>query len=450
MFFLKKTHIFIFVVAMIMRLLALHSFAEEKSLLYVSDSLTYLQVGKNLITHGIYSMEVSSTPHPDNFRTPLYPLFLIPFIWLKTSLYVPAIVQNIFMSLGIVVFLFLSQKIFGRAESLLAACFFALEPFTALISSQIMTEAIFVPLFLLSLLLVALYIKNKKIVNLISGAIFLALAALTRPIAFYLFLTIPLAVLLAEKNKKLFLKNSFLALVSFFIVVSPWLLFNAIKLNTAEFSSVSNMQFYAYHGRMFDEWRHRNDTSTNDRLPQLDLSTINDTFDARAIPLIKSTGLRYLKAHWSEYLIYHFIRLPSLYTDSGYASILNGLPFLKFNYDTVKGGFFDQLTVGKFSDVLHTIVSQPLFLVLLFADLFFILIALLALLNPLFHYLIHKKIPAFILWLILVLSIYTIIASPIGGARFRIPINPILFILAMNSLFLFNGWRKEKQLTKTL
>lgn len=445
--FSKKIYLLIFVAAMAIRLLALYSFAGEKSLLYISDSLTYLQVGKNLLTHGVYSMEVSPTPHPDNFRTPLYPLFLIPFIWLKSSLYLPAIIQNILMSFGILVFLFFSQKIFSRTEAVLAAAFFALEPFTALISSQIMTEAIFVPLFLLSLFFIALYIEQKKRAYLLWGAALLAMAALTRPIAFYFFLTIPVAVWLAEKQLKVFLKNSALSLAIFFLVVSPWLFFNLTILKTTEFSSVADMQFYAYHGRMFDTWRHEHGAGASDSLPILDLHAINDTFDARAIPPLKSTGLTYIKKHLSEYLIYHFIRLPSLYTDSGYASILNGLPFLKFNYDTVTGGFFDQLASGNILKTLSLVKQQPFFLILFAADLFFVLMAVLCFLNPLFQYLAHKKISTFTWWLLFVLLAYTLISSPIGGARFRIPIDPLLFIMAANSLFLYAEWRKKQSTT---
>ena len=73
----RKIAILIFVTAFILRLFVLWSFDSEKSLLYVADSLTYLQTAKNMLEHGVYSMEISDAPHPDNFRSPLYPAFLL-------------------------------------------------------------------------------------------------------------------------------------------------------------------------------------------------------------------------------------------------------------------------------------------------------------------------------------------------------------------------------------
>lgn len=443
----KKISLIIFAAALLIRTMALLSWHNETSLYYVSDSYTYRQIAINLLEHHTYSMEISPTPHPDNFRTPLYPLFLLPFVYFKTSMYLPVIIQNILMALGIVWTYILATRIWGERAARYAALLFALEPFTALIGTQIMTEPIFTTLFVPALLYFALYLKEEKKDYLNYGAILLALAALTRPVAFYLFVLIPLIVFFAKNRQEIF-KKIFIPLGIFFLILSPWLYFITTTLKTTDFSSLSSFDIYAYHGVYFDRWRAEH--GATDRLPVIDLKQISDTLDARPIPVIKAVGLAYIKKHFFEYAFYHFIRLPRLWTDSAYANILNGLPGLHFSYNSVTEGFVDQISITHFyRTAILPIKNQLAFLILLFADLFFIITALLALINPLVYFLRHRKLPRPALLIVAFLVLYTVLASPIGGARFRIPVNFFIFVLAIDSLYLLKKSAKERTLPPT-
>ncbi len=430
-----------------MRLLALYSFAEEKSLLYISDSLTYLQVANNVIHHGIFSMEIpaplidgsaattSFIPHPDNFRTPLYPLFLIPFILLKTSLYVPVVVQSVILSAAMVLFYLLGRRLVPEPVAALATIALAFEPFGALIGAQIMTESLFLIWFILSVLYLLLAIKEHSPRYLLIGAGLLGLAAITRPVAFYLgILIIPIAALFM--GLKTHWKKGLLAVTLFCLVASPWLYYNFFIIKTTEFSSLSSFDLYAYHGKYFDLWRASRGADPGDRLPFIDLNTVNATFDGRAIPLLKSTGLAYIKAHPIEYLWYHLLRLPALYTDSGYSSLLNGVPFLHLNFDSVTGGVFDGLVWSRPKTTLATLRHQPVLISLLGADLLFVIITLLAAAHPLIYFRRFRQWPRELLLVLALLIVYTGLASPIGGARLRIPVNFFLFLLAFHSLWL--------------
>lgn len=440
----KKIFIIIFILAIIMRLAALLSFAGEKSLIYVNDSLTYLQVSKNIIQHGAYSMEISNTPHPDNFRTPLYPFFLIPFVALNTSLYLPAIVQIIIMSFGAGLVFWLGQKIFNRRVAIIAAVLFALEPFGALISAQIMTEAIFVSLFAPAVFLFALYINNNKAFLFYLASGLLALASLTRPIALPLVILIPLAAWLGKIvfKQSFNYKRTLFSLAIFIAIIFPWVWFNYSKVHTFKFSSVNDMQLYAYHGKIFDAWRGENGAAPNDRLPNLDLSPINNTFNAAAIPPIKAVGVNYIKSHLAQYIYFHIWRSPQLFTDSGYASILNGVPFLHFYLDTSSGGLLEQLS-KNFNNSLNMLKNQPALILLGLADVFYILLVIFAIINPLIYYKLNKTWPADKLFLVFIIIIYALLTSPIGGARMRIPVNSLLFILALDTLFLIKKATKR-------
>ena len=169
------------------------------------------------------------------------------------------------------------------------------------------------------------------------------------------------------------------------------------------------MQVYEYHGRYFDEWRAKHGAPANDRLPEIDLSPINNTLNAQAIPPVKAVGLAYLKAHFPEYLLFYFSRMPNLFIDSGYSTVINGLTLIN---------------------------GQALAVMLFLASSFFVIISLLALLNPLFHYKINRQWPKEKIFLIIVILLYTAIATPISAARFRIPLNFFLFLLAIDAVFI--------------
>ncbi|MDO8499677.1 MAG: glycosyltransferase family 39 protein [bacterium] len=443
----KTIIIIIFLLALAMRFAALASFHEAKSLIYVNDSLTYLQVAKNLLTHGVYSMEISATPHADNFRTPLYPFFLLPFVWSSASLYTIAIVQNIIASIGIVIFYWLAKKLMDHKIALAAALLGALEPFTALINSQIMTEAIFGSLFLTALILLAIFITDEHPAKLYMAALLLGLSSLARPIASPFMILLPLAgIFVYIKNKRFPFKKIGAAIGISVLVVLPWMFFTWTRLHTLSFSSINNMQLYAYHGKLFDAWRYQRDPAITDRLPEISLDPINNTFSAAAIPPVHAVGLNYIKQHWTEYLLFHLVRTPRLFTDSGYASILNGLPWLHFNFDSSGGGLLDEMLYGQFGHAFAMLRDQPVAILLLFADIGFALTALLALANPLSHYLYNKKWPLPSLFLVLFILLYTLVASPISGARFRIPINPLLFMLAIDSIFMLYRLHTTKKI----
>lgn len=434
--------VIIFLAAVGVRLAALSSWAEEKSLFYVSDSHTYVQVAKNLLAHGIYSMELSDTPHPDNYRTPLYPLFLLPFVAAGISYYVPVVVQTMLAGAGMVLIFLISRPMFPRPVALLSALAFAVEPFTALISAQLMTEPIFLMFFIPSILLLARFITTPQSRLLLGGSALLALSALTRPVAFYLFICIPLAAFLSRVPG--WYKKALAGLGLFFLIISPWLIFITTQVKTLAYSSLSSFDIYAYHATYFDRWRAERGANADDRLPVIDLKIINETFDARPIPLIKSVGSAYLEKHWDEYAFYHVSRIPRLFTDSGYASIMNGLPFAGVQYDSSSGGFLDELTKTGFG-ALGRIRQQPFFLFLLVADLLFVLITLLALGNPLAHFKTTRTVPKDRLLLLFIVLIYSVLASPIGGARLRIPLNFLLFLLALDTVAALWAHRKTQR-----
>ncbi|MDP3784929.1 MAG: hypothetical protein Q8R12_02530 [bacterium] len=416
----KKIAILIFITALVLRLFVLWSFDSEKSLLYVADSLTYLQTAQNMLEHGVYSMEISQAPHPDNFRTPLYPVFLVPFVYLESSLYFPALANALLMSLAAAFVFIFGRKIFDGKVAAGGAFLFALEPIGAIISSQIMAEALFMFFLVPALFELGFYVRDGKRRELFLGALFLALSALVRPVAIWFFVLLPLAARLAGPPKKF--KELGIALLIFIGVLSPWVFYNVFILSTLGPYSQSDMALYTYHAKLFSEWLGEPDT-----LRYVNYNAMEKSFDARVIPEMKRAALELILSRPFEYAWFHLTRIYRLFSDSGLVNVLNGLPFASLHYDAGGGGLLES---GNFA----ALRGKPSLAVLLLADLAIGLISVLAFLNPFFIKKISDENFKPKLFFVFVIIFYALLASPIGGPRLRIPLNPLLFLLALDAL----------------
>ncbi len=417
----NKIAILIFSAALLLRLFVLWSFDSERSLLYVADSLNYLQTAQNMLAEGIYSTQISQPPHPDNFRTPFYPAFLVPFVYLKTSLYLPALAGAILMSLAAVFVFIFGKKIFDRKTAAAGALLFALEPVGAIISSQLMAEAMFMLFFVPAVFKLGFYVRSGRRRELLLGALFMALAALTRPVAIWFFVLIPIVILLAGLNREN-LKNFLLAFLIFLGVLSPWLFYSFFTLGTWGLYSQSDMALYTYHAKLFSEW-----LGEPEALRSVNYEAMEKNFDARVIPEMKKAALELITSRPFEYARFHLAKTYRLFSDSGFVNVLNGLPYPQFHYDSAQGGFLES---GDFV----ALREKPPLIILLLADLAIVLISVLAFLNPFFVRKFSGENYKPKLFFVFVIIIYALLASPIGGPRLRIPLNPLLFLLALESI----------------
>lgn len=110
-----------------------------------------------------------------------------------------------------------------------------------------------------------------------------------------------------------------------------------------------------------------------------------------------------------------------------------------------RGGYLEQMNFFHPLVIIRQIIHQPALIILIFADLFFILVSILALFNPLIRKKTGASSPVYqisIFWVSL-LILYAFITSPFGGARYRIPVNPIIFLLAVDSLLTILKFHKS-------
>lgn len=239
-----KTEVWIFLLAFGVRFLyaifVQFKFGSHGFLAYSDAFSFYLPLAKNLIENGIFSMYSAPPYVPDAYRTPLYPLFIAGFLWLKLPLFAIIFAQNIMAGVMAVLIYRIGILIFdppagGRNIGLFTAILMSLEPMSIYWNNLLMSDYLFALLFVLAFYYFIL--KRYYLFAFIFG-----LAALTRSIGFYWFPVFLLFLLLSNPIAKW--KNVFFAILIFLTVLFPWVLRNKTVFDTWQLSSASWYNLY--------------------------------------------------------------------------------------------------------------------------------------------------------------------------------------------------------------
>lgn len=206
-----------------------------------SDAETFLTVAGNLFANGVMSQMTEEPFVLDSLRTPLYPLFLAFFLWLKIPLLGIVTVQNIFAGFSSVFIYKIGKILFNSgAVGIIAALLFIFEPISIYWNNLLMADNLFSFLFLFAFYLFV--IKRFYFFPVVLG-----LATLTRPIGLY-FLPLFLLAFVFQHYRGLDFswKKLLLICLLFLLILSPWMIRNKIIFNTWELSSVGWLNLYIF------------------------------------------------------------------------------------------------------------------------------------------------------------------------------------------------------------
>lgn len=206
-----------------------------------ADTASYLGPGRNLL-HGVFAAEGV----PELLRTPGYPLFLA----LTSLAGLPAAaIANVILSVFSVIIVWR----LGRAASgndriaLCAAWIFAFEPVSVIQSVGLMSDTLFLTIFLLSLERLAEFLRGYRLWVLAVAGLWLAMATFVRPVSYYLpvALAVGLFVVLA-RIPGLRWKAPAVLLMSTLPWLAAWQIRNKIETGYGGFSSITDANLYFY------------------------------------------------------------------------------------------------------------------------------------------------------------------------------------------------------------
>ena len=222
-----------------MRMVLLWLAAIGDGVLSHSDQGAYIQLAEYLNAGGNFGPGFGSE------RLPVYPLFLsfcfqlADFLGLAAhKLVFAASIQNAF-GLLIVPIMYAAGRVFSRDAANLAAGFAALNMNMAVYSNQILTEALFYPVFAFGILSMIRYKAGGETMRIAVAALVFGFCTLIRPVTMYLPLFM-IPYLLIERSAGSWKKNGLHAVIFgivFMAAVAPWLSRNHALYGHAELTN---------------------------------------------------------------------------------------------------------------------------------------------------------------------------------------------------------------------
>ncbi len=204
-----------------------------------ADARQYVLYGYNLKNFGVFSqsdtlVESPLPPAPDAKRTPLYPLFLAPFLSkpITAENIVAITVTQAIISTFTVLTVFLLCRIFLTVPFALgAAALTALSPHLVTMNIYVLSETLFCFLLVMAIYVTTVaFTRANSALSFLGGAI-LAAAALTHPMATYFIIPLIMYLLIIRSWKDRYRHITMLVL-GFCLIFGPWIARNLTTLGS--------------------------------------------------------------------------------------------------------------------------------------------------------------------------------------------------------------------------
>jgi hypothetical protein len=434
-------------------LLAISLARSGTSAIVTGDTMSYLEPGRNLLLHGRFV----AYGFPDVLRTPGYPLFLA-----ITSLggLPAAAVANVILSVFSVVLVWrLGQRVFDNDRTALgAAWIFAFEPISVSYSVFVSSETLFLTLFLLSLERIAAFLRERSLKLLCVGGLWLAAATFVRPVTYYLPVALALGLFLVlARVPGLRWKAPAVLLISVLPWLAAWQIRNRVETGYGGFSSISDVNLYYYDAAdVTARVEHRNYFAVRKALGfvgTLGYVSVNNYSQqqylyqpylavhpeqtgwsqGQRLAFMHSEAVRVIRAHYGVYLRSCFTALFHTVSDSGVGSFdihMNPGDTTRYSVGLLNGGGLAR-AIALVKAHPWIAVERAAFDIVLLGLYLLAGREILLVTRGVFRGGMYNAC----LWLLLGTSLYILAVSaagvgPMGGGRLRLPVMPVVCILA--------------------
>jgi 4-amino-4-deoxy-L-arabinose transferase-like glycosyltransferase len=396
------------------------------------DTASYLRPGRNLLLSGKFY----SGGLPELERTPGYPLFLA--LLGGASPLVVIFAQVLLSAFSVLLVWRIARVLFANPRTaLVAAWLFAFEPLSVIYSVLLLSETLFLTLFLLSLERLVEFLRSHRLRTLAVAGLWLAAATFVRPVTYYLPLALAVglfAVLARTPGMRpgLYWKAPAVLLLSTMPWLAAWQFRNFVETGFAGFSSIQTQDLYYFNaGEVTAQLEHRtldqvdydlgygSEAAFLARHPQAAAWT-----QQQRLAFMRAEAMRVLRANPGLFLRIHAQGMMRATFNPG-AAVLVGLFGTPLNNAT----FVRERQEGQLQAALTAAKQFPVQTAVLAA----LELVLLALYAFALRAVILCRVPRTYLCLLLGLALYFVAVSggAIGAARLRLPIMPAICILAV-------------------
>ena len=404
------------------------------------DQYKYWQLSDKIFFQEIFFNEKFGT-----MRTPLYPTFLALIKLFSNNIYSIIFIQLLLSFMN----LFLIYKIgilFSKNIAKISILIASINLNLINGSVFILTEAIFLPLFLSFIYFFLKNLHEDKKENLFTSiclsAIFLALATLVRPFAYYFFVLI--IFIFIKKNFILNFKKFFIFIFLFSIILSPWCLRNLHLFGYYKLTNSTGPNLTGYYLPYLES---NNSKKIISEVRKQNYISLKNKIDYSKNPfLINEKEIQFFKNKIEDYSLLTFIETwiegnikflfsPSI-VDTFYL-----LDVKKTNFSSInKSSFIEKSFIYIFKN------DNKIFSYFLILSIIFIFISRFLAFMTIFIFNKKNLFKIFIFYLIIIINL--LLTGPIGTARYRIVVEPLLIIMFSVSIYYlyekYKSFKNEK------
>lgn len=396
----------------------------------------YYELSQGILAGHGFSWDVHEPFRPNTLRTPLYIYFISAIVFVTGSFGFAILVQVILGALIPILGRHIALAITPRHSiGLWVGILLALEPYLVLFSTIFYTETVFIFLFLIFILLFIRYLKQGSLRLLVWSSFVLGLATLTKTTVQYLPLALALLILWHFRTSfsgKKRVVHALLFLAVFVVTLSPWLYRNYREFGVVGMTAQPpfNLNVYLVPSVLSLE----NGTSLNS-----EVAKFVTTEESSGNKITLANGQEYskraldvLRVHPVGLLKSMAITVVTFFTHDGMLTVLQ------------HAGYVPDVHMGKpaisllltspieFIKMMSSYVMSPLAIILVLRLAW--VVATILFFIGLFRFIKIRKFDGLSMFLLLTLF-YFVATSAIGGlgvnARYRMPIDPILFTFAL-------------------
>jgi len=396
----------------------------------VNDASGYNQLALSLLSK-------KSFVDFDAFRTPGYPVFVAIIYSISfNSVWLVLLIQILLSVLSVLLVFKTASIMFSHKIALFSAFLFAIDIHQSLSAVALLTDTLFVFLFLASIYYLCKSIKGYNISLIFISALLLGISTLVRPISF-LFPFVAVFFILVIRNLKLkrkFVYSLFYS-VTFIIAISPWFIHNYSKFGEAKLSSISGSNLLFYNVAYTEV--NKTGKSIQQIKKELNETAVKQGVDTTEINSFKNSKIyftiaqQYIKDNFILYCKVHFMGIVNMYAglDTEHIATIFHLKSKPLSIEQFGGpnifvriiDFFKSKTTGE----IFIALGIGIYLLMNYLLAFY----------AIFHFI--RKNYKYVFLFILIILYFSALTGVVGLARYRIPFMPFINILCAAGFFYF-------------
>lgn len=408
----------------------------------------YAPLAEHLYAQHAFTFSTTTPLVPEALHVPGYPLFLaltaIPF---GTPL-IAFMLQALMLAYSAVLLYRLTAGFFSERTRFWGAFVYGVEPFAAFMAASLLTESLFMFLFLGALYGARVaYERNSLWLWSLAGFLFGA-SVLVRPVGLYLVPVLLVGAGLAARKQNKIILGALVGLVCFVAVPGAWAARNYAHFGAPVVATKGPFTLYFYNVEQLLEYKlgltpHEaaEYLFAEAKKDNPELAHRDDLRSPVYAGYLSKKSMEFIRADLLLYLKLQTLSLGTFFLSDGYRLLLQSMevPIAPLPNLT------KTIANGAWGELATYFMQNPYSLIVFVAGtLFWGLAALLAGLSPIVAW--RSKDGRALLGTILfacMIAYFAVLTGPVAQARYRVVVEPFLFILAAYTLLKLHAWYKS-------